>query len=70
VLAGGGVPGGQVIGASDRMGESPLDNPVTPNDLAYTLYTLLGVDPDRELQTADGRPVPVNQGGRLIRELT
>ncbi|TVP96294.1 MAG: DUF1501 domain-containing protein [Planctomycetaceae bacterium] len=70
VLAGGGVPGGQVIGASDRMGESPLDNPVTPNDLAHTLYTLLGVDPDRELQTADGRPVPVNQGGRLIRELT
>ena len=67
VLAGGGVPGGQVIGSSDRVGESPRDNPVTPNDLARTIYTLLGVDPDHELHTADGRPVPVNQGGKLIR---
>lgn len=69
VLAGGGVPGGQVIGSSDRVGESPHDNPITPNDLARTIYTLLGVDPDRELHTADGRPVSVNQGGRVIREL-
>jgi hypothetical protein len=69
VLAGGGVPGGQVIGSSDRVGESPAQNTVTPNDLARTIYTLLGVDPDHELHTADGRPVPVNQGGKLIREL-
>ncbi len=69
VLAGGGVSGGQVIGSSDRVGESPRDNPVTPNDLARTIYTLLGVDPDHELMTSDGRPVPVNQGGRVIRQL-
>jgi uncharacterized protein (DUF1501 family) len=69
VLAGGGVRGGQVIGSSDRVGESPRDNPVTPNDLARTIYSLLGVDSDVELRTADGRPVPVNQGGRVIREL-
>ena len=69
VLAGGGVPGGQVIGASDRVGESPADRPVTPNDLARTIYTLLGIDPDRELHTADGRPVRINQGGELIPEL-
>ncbi|MCY2966133.1 MAG: DUF1501 domain-containing protein, partial [Planctomycetota bacterium] len=69
VLAGGGVSGGQAIGESDRVGESPHENPVTPNDLARTIYTLLGVDPDFELRTSDGRPVPVNQGGRLIREL-
>jgi hypothetical protein len=69
VLAGGGVPGGQVIGASDRVGESPRDNPVTPNDLARTIYTLLGVDPNRELHTADGRPVPINQGGKIVKEL-
>ncbi len=69
VLAGGGVSGGQVIGSSDRVGESPRDNPVTPNDLARTVYTLLGVDPDHELRTSDGRPVPVNQGGKVIREL-
>ena len=69
VLAGGGVRGGQVIGASDRVGESPRDRPVTPADLARTIYTLLGVDPDLELHTADGRPVRVNQGGEVIREL-
>lgn len=69
-LAGGGVPGGQVIGASDAIGESPRERPVTPNDLARTIYTLLGVDPDHELVTADGRPVPVNQHGTAIAELT
>jgi hypothetical protein len=68
-LAGGGVKGGQVIGSSDRVGESPADRPVTPTDLARTIYTLLGVDPDRELLTPDGRPVAVNQGGQVIREL-
>jgi hypothetical protein len=69
VLAGAGIPGGQVVGASDRVGESPHDDPVTPTDLARTIYWLLGIDPDHELHTADGRPVPVNQGGRVIRQL-
>jgi hypothetical protein len=69
VLAGGGIRGGQVFGSSDRVGESPADKPVTPADLAATIFTLLGVDPARELHTSDGRPVAVNQGGRVIREL-
>jgi hypothetical protein len=69
VMAGGGVRGGQVIGASDRVGESPHDQPVTPADLAHSIYTLLGVDPSLELHTSDGRPVPVNQGGQFIRGL-
>lgn len=69
-LAGGGVRGGQVIGASDRVGESPKDQPVSPNDLARTIYSLLGIDPDHELHTADGRPVAINQGGKLIQGLT
>jgi hypothetical protein len=69
VLAGGGIRGGQVVGASDRVGESPLDNPVTPADLACTIYTILGIDPRRELHTSDGRPVPVNQSGKVIGEL-
>lgn len=69
LLAGGGIQGGQVIGSSDRVGESPKDHPVTPSDLAATLYTLLGVKPETELHTTDGRPVPVNQGGQLIQGL-
>jgi len=69
VLAGGGVRGGQVIGASDRIGESPLERPITPADLANTIYRLLGIDPDSELVTADGRPIRINQGGSFISEM-
>ena len=68
-LAGGGIKGGQVIGSSDRVGESPRDEPVTPADLAFTIYTLLGIDPKHELHTSDGRPVQVNQGGSMISKL-
>lgn len=68
-LAGAGIPGGQVVGASDRTGESPAERPVTPADLARTLYVLLGIDPDQELSTPDGRPVKINQGGQTIQEL-
>ena len=63
VMAGGGVRGGQVIGSSDAVGESPKDRPVTPADLACTIYTLLGIDPSRELHTADGRPVRIAKHG-------
>ncbi|MCH5374017.1 MAG: DUF1501 domain-containing protein [Planctomycetes bacterium] len=59
-LAGGGIRGGQVIGASDSVGESPADRPVTPSDLAATIYRLLGIDPRRELHTPDGRPVRIS----------
>ncbi|MDA1178748.1 MAG: DUF1501 domain-containing protein, partial [Planctomycetota bacterium] len=69
VMAGGGVHPGIVVGASDAIGESPADRPVTPSDLAYTIYYLLGIDPAFELHTSDGRPVPVNQGGQLVKEL-
>ena len=60
VLAGGGVRGGQVIGSSDAVGEGPKDRPVTPGDLAATIYKLLGVDPSSELPTGDGRHVRVS----------
>ncbi|MEM9587566.1 MAG: DUF1501 domain-containing protein [Planctomycetota bacterium] len=70
LLAGGGIPGGQVIGASDPLGEYPMDNPVTPSDLASTIYTLLGIDPAMELHTSDGRPVrAAPDGARVVPEL-
>jgi hypothetical protein len=69
LLAGGGVPGGQVLGSSDATGESPKDRPITPADLAATIYTLLGIDPQQLLHTSDGRPVHVNRDGRAVPEL-
>jgi hypothetical protein len=57
------------VGRSDSRGESPADRPITPEDLARTLYHLLGIPATREFHTSDGRPVPVNQGGNLLREL-
>ena len=68
-MAGGGVAGGQVVGSSDSVGEGPKDRPVTPADLAYTIYNLLGIDPRQLLHTPDGRPVQVNRDGQLVREL-
>ena len=69
-LAGGGVQGGQVIGNSDSVGESPQDRPVTPSDLVATIYTLLGIDPALELRTSDGRPVRITpHSSQVISEL-
>jgi hypothetical protein len=69
-LAGGGVRGGQAIGASDATGESPADRPVTPSDLVCTIYTLLGLDPASELQTDTGRPIRLAASeAQVIQEL-
>jgi uncharacterized protein (DUF1501 family) len=69
LLAGAGVKGGSVVGKSDSRGESPAERPVTPTDLARTIYTLLGVDPAHELHTKDGRPVQVSGGGEVVKEI-
>jgi hypothetical protein len=69
LLAGAGIQGGQVIGTSDRSAESPADRPVTPSDLAATIYRLLGVDPELVFHTADGRPVRLNEDGQFLTEL-
>lgn len=69
-LAGGGVQGGQVIGASDGVGESPKDRPVTPGDLVASIYQLLGIDPALELKTSDGRPIRITSNdSKVITEL-
>ncbi len=68
-LAGGGVRGGQVIGATDAHGEVPADRPLSPPDLAFTLLKLLGVDPAREIITPGGRPVKILSEGSFISEL-
>ena len=59
LFAGAGVRGGQVVGASDRIGSAPKDRPVTPAEVAATVYHALGIDPTTQLPGPDGRPVPL-----------
>jgi uncharacterized protein (DUF1501 family) len=54
LMAGGGIRGGQVLGASDRIGAEPHDRPVTPAEIAATVYRCLGIDPQARLQGPDG----------------
>ena len=64
-LAGGPIRGGQVIGSSDAIGAEPRDRPVTPMEIAATLYQGLGVPLNTQLQ---GHPI-VEPGTRPIAEL-
>ncbi len=68
-LGGGGIQGGRVVGASDRYGEKPIGQPYGPADLAATIFSRVGINPAKELHTADGRPVKITNDGRVIREL-
>jgi len=69
VMAGGGVRGGQVIGKTNERGETPVEQPVKVEDLAASIYHLLGVDPEKEYRTPSGRPIRLVTGGTLVRGL-
>lgn len=69
VMAGGGLRGGVVVGKSDATASLPAERPVTPEDVATTIYYSLGIDGNRLYQTATGRPIRVAEGGQVIREL-
>lgn len=69
LLAGGGIVGGQVLGATDADGYAIVDRPVTVPDLMRTLATALGLDPDDTRMTPAGRPITMVDGGRVIDEL-
>ena len=62
VLAGGGVQGGSVFGASDRQAAYPKDNPVTPGDYLATICKACGLDPSREFHDQQGRKFPTCEG--------
>lgn len=69
-MAGGGVKGGQVVGSSDDMGGAPKDRPVTPAQVAATVFQGLNIDLATELPGAQGRPIPlVERGTEPIKEL-
>jgi hypothetical protein len=62
LLAGGGVKRGFVYGASDKSAMHPTTSPVRPDDLAATIYHLLGIDPHTEVYGAGNRPVLISEG--------
>jgi hypothetical protein len=62
LLAGGGVKRGFIYGASDKTGSYPAENPVRPDDLAATIYYLLGIDPHTEVRAVGDRPVLISEG--------
>jgi hypothetical protein len=57
------------VGASDPLGAQPAERPVSPKDLAATLYQFLGIDPFQDYRSVDGRPFTVLDEGRAIAEL-
>jgi len=67
LLAGGGVRGGQVYGASDKIGAYPDLDPVTPGDLAATLFWRFGFDPHTEVRDLADRPFKIAEGKPLTR---
>jgi hypothetical protein len=67
-LAGGGIRGGQVYGASDKIGGYPKDGRVLPPDLLATIFHCLGYRPDTEVEDALGRPLPLSRG-QVLRQL-
>lgn len=70
LMSGGAIKGGQVIGASDDIGAVPKDRPVTPGEIAASVYQGLGIDLELELPGAQGRPIPlIERGISPIKEL-
>ncbi|MBI3867218.1 MAG: DUF1501 domain-containing protein [Verrucomicrobia bacterium] len=62
LLAGAGVKRGFVYGASDKQGAYPEENGVRPDDLAATLYHLMGIAPQTEVRDRADRPLPISRG--------
>jgi hypothetical protein len=68
-MAGGGLRHGQVIGASSRDGGEIAERPVTPGDLAATIYHHLGVPLSATYEDHQGRPLYILEEGSPIKEL-
>jgi hypothetical protein len=69
LLAGGGIRGGQVLGATDDRAMAPKAEAFTPEDMAATYLYSLGIDPKKEYHTTTGRPVMIVRDGRVLAPL-
>ena len=69
MLAGGGIQGGRVVGASEKFGGGVKERLVTPLDVLATIYAALGIPLDTHYDDSTGRPVSIIDSGRPIGEL-
>jgi hypothetical protein len=69
LMGGGGVRGGTIVGATDRLGQRPHSRPLTPCNIHATIYNVLGIDPRLQLLDPSGRPVNVLDDPTAIQEL-
>jgi uncharacterized protein (DUF1501 family) len=68
-IGGGGIKTGEVVGKSDRYAEQPTTKMIQAEDLTATIYDRLGIKLDHHYTAPDGRPFPINPGGRVLDEL-
>jgi len=66
LLAGGGIRGGVVLGASDKIGAFPIEKPIDPVDIHATMYHALGLDPASLIHDRLGRPHPLSTGKPVV----
>ena len=68
-MAGGGVKKGLIYGMSDSTSTAVEESPVTTEDYARTVYTLMGIDPDTRLMAPGARPIPLVKDGELLTDI-
>jgi hypothetical protein len=68
-IAGAGVPGGQVVGATSPDGHSPVERALSPQDLACSIFQKMGIEFRKEFHNEIGRPTQMVSGGEPITEL-
>ena len=69
LMGGGGIRGGQVVGASDDKGQGPAGDAIAPDDVAASFFHSLGIDHTHEFHTTTGRPVMIVREGKIIDRL-
>ena len=69
LMAGGGTPGGVVVGATDKKGYSAMENVKSPENFISTVYSKLGINPNKILYTPQGRPTHLVSDATPIAEL-
>jgi uncharacterized protein (DUF1501 family) len=69
ILGGGGIKAGQVVGSTNALGEFVTDSPVSPQDLAATIYHTLGIPLHTWYRSQDGRPIELVPEGKPVRQL-